>query len=134
MEIIYKRNEEVSNYAYCDMIFKNKKALNGFNKMLEQVEFEHVAGEEFNVQNVFFENPIQGTLYLCYPLNVVVKEKIEFDSLYSLISEIRRTYRQIYEEEATKRKYGIWGHGIYDLVIEAIKIYEDNLIDVSIGS
>jgi hypothetical protein len=29
---------------------------------------------------------------------------------------------------------GVWGHDIYDLVIESINVCEGNLVDVNIGS
>lgn len=152
MEIIFKSNNEKSNFKYYSDLFKNKKPLNSFNKMLEPIVFEKVLSNQFNVRNVFFEERIQGTLYLCYPFNVVVKKNIEFDSLHSLISRIRSTYRKIYSEEKktmtkcvksnpfiinrgrSDGKYEIWGHEIGDLTIESIRIYEGNIIEVFIGS
>ena len=155
MEIIYKTTEEKSNFSFCSDIFKNKKVLNGFNKLDESIMCESIADDDFNCQNVSFDKDIIAYLYLCYPFNVVIKNEIKFRDLYQLISEIRKTYRQIYHEEKKtmtksirKNKnlinrgisngiYGIWGHDIYDLVIEAIKVYETEdkpIIDVSIGS
>lgn len=155
MEIIYKTTEEKSNFSFCSDIFKNKKVLNGFNKLDESIMCESISSDDFNCQNVSFEQEIIADLYLCYPFKVVVKNEIKFRNLYELISEIRKTYRQIYHEEkktmtklikknkklinrgASDGLYGIWGHDIYDLVIESIKVCETDdkpIIDVSIGS
>lgn len=133
MEIIYKTNDEMSNFAYCSKIFKGKTPLNGFNKVTETM-FEQIGTKEYNSRNVYFNDTIEGTLYLCYPLSVVIKEKIKFSSLHELIKGIRDTYKKIYRSQKSIEKYGVWGHGIYDLCIESIKIYEGNIIDVSIGS
>lgn len=155
MEIIFKSNENQSNFNYSSNLFKNKKTLNGFNKLEETMLFERIENSEFNCQNVNFDKEIIGDLILCYPFKVVVKEEIKFKTLYELISEIRKTYHKIYSMEAKalktlrKRKnsynrgtsdgmFGIWGHDIYDLIISSIRIVENNddkpLIDVSIES
>lgn len=155
MEIIYKTTEEKSNFSFCADIFRNKKVLNGFNKLDEEIMCESIASDDFRCQNVSFDKEIIADLYLCYPFNVVVKNEIKFKNLYELISEIRKTYRQIYHEEkktmtklVKKNKhlinrgvsngiYGIWGHDIYDLVIESIKVCETDdkpIVDISIGS
>lgn len=155
MEIIYKTTEEKSNFSFCSDIFKDKKILNGFNKLNEELMCESISDDDFHCQDLSFNKEIIADLYLCYPFNVVVKNEIKFKTLYELISEIRKTYRQIYHEEKKtmtklikKNKhlinrgisngiYGIWGHDIYDLVIESIKIYENDnkpIVDVSIGS
>lgn len=155
MEIIFKTNENQSNFNYSSNLFKGKKTLNGFNKLEEQMIFEPISGSEFECQNVTFDKEIVGDLILCYPFKVVVKEEIKFKSLHELISEIRRVYHQIYAQEAkTMRKikklnpnlinrgisdgdFGIWGHDIYDLIIASIRVVEGDekpLIDVSIES
>jgi hypothetical protein len=131
MEIIYKNNSNKSNFEYCSDIFKNKSILNGFNKLDEDLLMESVTSKEFIVRDVKFDEEIKGKLYICYPLSVVVENDIKFNSLHSLISEIRKTYKEIYKNPI---KYGIWGHSIYDLVIEGIGIYDGNLVKVSIGS
>lgn len=99
MEIIYKTTEEKSNFSFCADIFRNKKVLNGFNKLDEEIMCESIASDDFRCQNVSFDKEIIADLYLCYPFNVVVKNEIKFKNLYELISEIRKTYRQIYHEE-----------------------------------
>lgn len=132
MEIIFKKSGDLSNFAFCSNLYKGKKTLNGFNKLEELCE--HIDDYEYNCRNVRFDEKINGTLYLCYPLSVVVKFDIEFDSLHTLIDEIRRCYREIYKNRKTMVQCGVWGHDIYDLVIESIKICEGNLVDVSIGS
>ena len=155
MEIIYKTTEEKSNFSFCSDIFRDKKVLNGFNKLDEEIMCESITSDDFRCQNVSFDKEIIADLYLCYPFKVVVKNEIKFKNLYELISEIRKTYRQIYHEEkktmtklVKKNKYlinrgvsngtyGIWGHDIYDLVIESIKVCETDdkpIVDVSIGS
>ena len=133
MEIIYKSTKELSNFEYHSNLFKNKKVLNGFNKLEEGLS-EMVADNDFECQDLSFNKDLTATIYLCYPLSVVVKETIHFSTLHELISEIRKVYRKIYRGV---KKYGIWGHGICDLVIETIKLYEDNgtvLVNVGIGS
>ena len=140
MEIIYKTSENKSNFKYCSEVFQGKKVLNGFNKLDEELMCESIADSSFNCQNIFFEKEIIADLYICYPLSVVVKAEVKFNSLHGLISEIRKIYNKIYYSEFrknSKEKYGIWGHSIYDLVIESIKVVEGDekpLIDVSIGS
>lgn len=130
MEIIYKSNKNKSNFTYCSELYKGKETLNGFNKL----KYCPVGNNILEVGNVKFENKIQGVLYLCYPLSVVVKEEIEFDSLYLLINEIRRVYKEIYKDRESVIKYGVWGHDIYDLCIEGITLYKDGSVDVNIGS
>lgn len=132
MEVIFKTNSNCSNFSFCSNLYKGKKVLNGFNK-LEEI-FEMIDDNEYNCRNVKFDEKINGILYLCYPLSVVVKFDIEFDSLHKLIDEIRRCYKEIYKNRKNIIECGVWGHDISDLVIESIKIYEDNLVDVSIGS
>lgn len=159
MEIVFVSTPEQSNFDYCSKLFKNKKPVNGFNKLIENVNvFTRVDDDEFWCKNVKFDSEINGTLYLNYPFSVVVKEDVKFKSLYELISEIRRVYKQVYElEESTSKKaamrmcdedpncslinrnktngvIGIWGHSIGDLVIESITLYEGNLVRVGIGS
>lgn len=155
MEIIFKSNENQSNFNYSSQLFKNKETLNGFNKLEETMFFERMDDSEFNCQNVSFDNEITADLILCYPFKVVVKEEIKFKTLHDLISEIRKTYHRIYSKEAETMKtlkkknpmlinrgisdgmFGIWGHDIYDLRIESIRIVKGEnkpLVDVSIGS
>lgn len=154
MEIIFKSNENQSNFNYCSQLFKNKETLNSFNKLEETMFCERIDDTEFNCQNVSFDNEITADLILCYPFKVVVKEEIKFKTLHDLISEIRKMYHKIYSQEAKTLKkikknkslynrgtsdglFGIWGHDIYDLCIESIRIVkgEDKLlVDVSIGS
>lgn len=145
----------MSNFQYVSNLCKGRKVLNGFNKLDELMMCESIADNGYNVQNVSFDKEIIADLYIDYPLSVVVKEEIKFNSLHSLIKEIRRTYKKIYkEEERTMSKikknnpdlinrgfsngsFGVWGHDIYDLVIESIKILEGEekpIVDVSIGS
>lgn len=130
MEIIFKNTSKKSNFKYCSDIFKGKKVLNGFNKL----NYCPVGQDIYECGDVKFDKQITGNLYLDYPLSVVVKKEITFDSLYSLIKEIRKTYGEIYKNRESAIKYGIWGHDIYDLQIEGIQIYKDYSINVSIGS
>lgn len=154
MEIIFKSNENQSNFNYSSQLFKNKETLNGFNKLEETMLFERVDDSEYNCQNVSFDREITADLILCYPFSVVVKEEIKFKTLHELISEIRKTYHKIYAQEAKTLKsikknrqlynrgtsngmFGIWGHDIYDLSISSIRIVKGDdkpLIDVSIDS
>ena len=129
MEIIYKTCKAKSNFAYCSDIYKDKETLISFNHMCESV-----ADDEFRGKDVKFDNDIEGTLYLCYPLTVVVKDSIKFNSLYTLISEIRRVYQEVYKDRKSMISCGIWGHDIYDLCIEGIEVFTDGSVDVSIGS
>lgn len=46
---------------------------------------------------------------------------------------IAREYRRIYSK-ANRKKYGVWGHGIGDLVFEGLKIHKDGTAEVWIGS
>lgn len=126
MEIIYKNNAKKSNFTYFSELFKDKKTTNKFSRL-----FEPVSGKDFESNDMSFNGEIEGILYLCYPLTVVVEEKIKFSTLHELISEIRKTYKKIYK---TPIKYGIWGHHIGDLSISSIEIKEGNIIEVGIDS
>ncbi len=137
MEIVFVKTEKLSNFDYSNKVYKNKKVLNSFNKLEELMICEPVASKEFEVNNVLFPNEISADLFLSYPLEVVVKQTITFKSLHELISQIRDTYKEIYEDEEKTHRYGIWGHSIYDLFIEGISIMEgkDNpIVRVYIGS
>ena len=130
MEIIYKSTKNKSNFKYCSEIFKNKQILNGFNRL----GYCPVDSNIIECGDVKFENTINGIIYLSYPLSVVIKENIKFNSLHSLIKEIRRVYHNIYKDYEASIKYGIWGHDISELCIEGIVIYSDYSVDVNIGS
>lgn len=154
MEIVFVKTEKRSNFDYVNKVFKKRKVLNGFNKLNEVMIYEPIVSKEYDVQNIFFPQEIEADLYVTYPLSVVVKNAIKFKSLYELIDAIRATYQQIYKEEEetltelessenlynrgkSDGKYGIWGHSIYDLAIEAIRILEGDerpLVEVHIGS
>lgn len=130
METIFKTTSKKSNFEYLAEIFKNKEILNGFNKL----NYCPVGQDIFECGEIKFDKNISGTLYLSYPLSVVVRNNIQFNSLHSLIKEIRNTYKEIYKNRESAIKYGIWGHDIYDLQIEGITIYKDYSVKVSIGS
>ena len=129
MEIIYKSTKQKSNFAYCSELYKDKETLNGFNSMFEPIDID-----EIQTGDISFGSDINGTLYLCYPLTVVIKEDIKFNSLHTLIEEIRRVYKDIYKDRKSLIKYGVWGHDICDLAIESIEVFKDGSVDVSIGS
>lgn len=130
MEIIFKNTKNKSNFTYCSEIFKDKKVINGFNKL----GYCPVGQDIIECGNIKFDKEMEGTLYLAYPLSVVVKKNIKYDSLHSLINAIRSAYQEIYKDYNSSIKYGIWGHSIYDLFIESITLYEEGLISVGIGS
>lgn len=130
MEIIFKSTKRKSNFTYCSELFKDKNPKNGFNKL----GYCPVGNSITECENVLFEKELTGKLYLCYPLSVVIEEEIKYDSLHSLIEEIRRVYKEIYKDYNSVIKFGVWGHTIYDLVIESITVYDDNSVEVSIGS
>lgn len=137
MEIVFVKTEKQSNFDYSSKLFKNKKVLNSFNKLEELMVREPIVSKEFEVGDMKFPQKVNADLLLSYPFNVVVRQPIVFSSLYELISQIRETYKKIYEEEEQNHKYGIWGHSIYDLVIEGVSIVEgkDNpIVKVYIGS
>lgn len=154
MEIVFEKTAKRSNFDFINKLFKGKKVLNGFNRLSERLLFEPIISKEFEVQNIIFEKEIIADLYLSYPFKVVVKEEIKFNSLHQLITSIRNVYKKIYKEESksltkidantnlynrgeSNGKYGIWGHEIYDLTIESIRILEGKdrpLIEVGIGS
>lgn len=91
------------------------------------------------------------TMDLTYPLHVIARVTVplyvqvdegtrEDDKPYRyvyrhmsvgyLCHQIARAYQAIY---AAHERFGVWGHGIEDLVIERLRI-RDNLVEVSIGS
>lgn len=132
MKVIYENgNEKISNFKYYASLFEEGKVLYKFNLV------EKVDSNEIECKNFTFNNKIEAKLYIDYPLSVVIEENIAFNTLHELISKIRNTYNQIFDINNKENKYGIWGHWIWDLVIEGITIYEkDNtiLINSSIGS
>ena len=132
MKVIYENGDEkISNFKYYDDLFKEGKVLYEF-RLVEKVD-----DNEIECENFTFNNEIEAKLYIDYPLSVVIEEDIPFNTLHELISKIRDTYSQIFDINNKENKYGIWGHWIWDLVIEGITIYEkDNiiLIELSIGS
>lgn len=132
MKVIYENgNEKISNFKYYASLFEEGKVLYKFNLV------EKVNSNEIECKNFTFNNKIEAKLYIDYPLSVVIEENIAFNTLHELISKIRNTYNQIFDINNKENKYGIWGHWIWDLVIEGITIYEkDNtiLINSSIGS
>ena len=128
MEII-KPVKNVSNFEQARSYTKDKKILNGFNKLAEPISNKNIYCE-----NVLFEKPVNADIYLCYPLSVVVYDKITISSLHELIKKIKHIYANIYKKPGL---YGIWGHDIYDLVIESITVYQgdkNSIISVGIGS
>lgn len=101
-----------------------------------------------------FGQPISGTVKLDYPLTTPYEFKIYGATLVGeIVWLIAQAYVAIYEEELatatvaegfaapdslnrnkTDGKYGIWGHGIEDLVVEEIAINDPYTISVFIGS
>ena len=125
MEITIKEFVEDSNFKACANVYKNIPELISFNV------YESISENKINCKNVFFDDVIEGKIFLCYPLKVSVEVKVKFKNLYSLINQIRKAYRLIYQNP---EKYGIWGHSIYNLQINSIKILKYNLIYVGIES
>ena len=132
MKMIYENEDgKISNFEYYTNLFKEGKVLYNID-LIEQVD-----SNETECKNFTFNNEIKAKLYIDYPLSVVIEEDITFNTLHELISEIRNTYNKIFDINNKENKYGIWGHWIWDLIIEGITIYEkDNtiLINPSIGS
>lgn len=131
MKVIYETNDKMSNFEYYTSLFEKGKVLYDFNLS------EIVYSNKIECKDHIFKDKIKAKLYLDYPLSVVVEKNIIFNTLHELISEIRKTYNQIFNINDKENKYGIWGHWIWDLVIEGITIYKkDNMILVSpsIGS
>lgn len=115
---------EKSNFNAHAAKYENKQVLKSIDL------FENVDDNDFNIKDseLVINN---GTLYLCYPLETLVEVPVTCKTLHELINIIREAYTQIYKNPS---KYKIWGHWISDLCIEQIIIYENNLIEVSIGS
>lgn len=130
MEIIFKSNENKSNFDYEHELTNGKKVINGFNKLNESL-FERIDDSDFNCGNIIFEEPLESDLIIDYPLSVVIKQHIKVNDLHELITNIRNTYKEIYNNP---RKYGIWGHSIGELSLSSIRILEGNLIEIGIDS
>ena len=48
MEIVFVSTPKKSNFNYCSELFKDKKPLNGFNKLIESVDIvNRVDDDEF---------------------------------------------------------------------------------------
>ena len=128
MEIL-KPIENKTNFEQARSFTKDKSILNGFNKLSEPI-----CNKKNYCKNVLFENTLKADIYLSYPLKTVVHDTIVFNSLYDILKSIKNIYISIYKNP---NLYGIWGHSIYDLIIESITIYKGNeqpVISVGIGS
>ena len=70
--------------------------------------------------------------YLSYPLGVAVEVNIvNGNSIGKILWQLAQAYKEIYVDPD---KYGVWGHGMRDLYFENIRIYNNQVIEVSIGS
>lgn len=48
MEIVFVSTPKQSNFDYCSKLFKDKKPLNGFNKLIENIDVtDRVDNDEF---------------------------------------------------------------------------------------
>lgn len=79
------------------------------------------------------------TLVIDYPLRTPVRIKMEVDKeglgFIGLVKFIVLCYKKIYKTYKKDNKYGIWGHCIEDLVLEAIHInHEKKEITLGMGS
>ena len=140
-------DEKLSNFELHSKIISNKKIVDDCNVFEKINNFN-----SYNSKNINFKESRSGELYIYYPLNVLVKKSIKYNSLHELIDEIRKAYKKIYNEEnitmnktiknnssllnrgTSNGKYGIWGHDIDDLYISSIVIYENGIIDLGIDS
>jgi hypothetical protein len=102
------------------------------------------------------EIPLNGSVYLDYPLSVIVKlDIVNVDTIGSLLWQVAKAYEQIYQEEESSTKdpilygkdrglvlnrnktngiYGIGYHDIEDLYIEIVTIYDNGCIEIGMGS
>lgn len=125
---IIPSNNSISNFEQCSSLYDNKVVTNGFNNIVCSIS----DNKYYNLKNVTLEDKdVEFTLYICYPLKVVVEVHKVCNTLYDIIKFIRDSYKEIYKNPT---KYGVWGHSIHDLCIEGIKIYDSKYIKVSIGS
>lgn len=110
------------------------------------------AEKNYRHRNVKYGETITTEIEIDYPLTRKAIKRITFSTLYELIDEIRRCYREIYyEEERTMTVYkpspewllnrgesngiyGIRGHEIGDLWLELLTITEDKKVYMYIGS
>jgi len=76
------------------------------------------------------------TLRIDYPLDVGVGFPVKTGKQGMDITEILGTIGDAYEKVyATPNHFGIWGHGIGDLVLESVTVDHDSkLITLSVGS
>lgn len=98
-------------------------------------DFKGGVSEQYKVKGLEKGDVLTG--YISYPLKNPKKAMFRWDeNRFKLCEQICDYYRRIYEEEEqSPGLYGIWGHGIEDLVIEQIRVDTDNkLIKLSIGS
>lgn len=132
--------------------------------LLEEFDIECLSIEEFasftevkaSAIGVQFVKPVTGKVYLTYPLDVIVEADIvNSRSVGQILWQIAKTYDFIYKDEdetcetevvpvdergsllnrnSTDGKYGIWGHDLGDLVFEKLAIYDNNVIEIWIGS
>lgn len=100
----------------------------------------------------FFNNE-NYKVYLTYPFDVIVEVELKkVNTIASMLWKISQAYKMIYEKEektstikteergillnrnATNGNYGIWGHDMGDLVFETIQFYDNNIIELGLGS
>ena len=109
-----------------------------------------------NKGDMFFDKPFNGIVLINYPLTISVQLHIKECTMFgSLIWQIANCYKEIYQEELestqvketslderigllnrnkTNGIYGIWGHDLGDLTLDAITIYKNNIIKLNISS
>jgi hypothetical protein len=127
-----KKNDRVSFMISC-VAYTGKRVYDFCPKM------DLYIGEELDHANEVLVNCSRMKMIFDYPLNTnvykIFKSKKGFFTFAEVIKKIRETYMEIY----TKQEDNTWGHGIYDLFIESIKLADKDedgnvRVDLFIGS
>lgn len=84
------------------------------------------------------KSDVKLNVIINYPLANAVLVTVKAKTFMELGYRICDAYKQIYREEemmadSNEGKYGIWGHGIDDLVLEEV-IISGNYVYLSVGS
>lgn len=105
--------------------------------MKETVSLElSISSLEYVKGSVTLPPNTEYTLRITYPIEEIVSTKIKVGekemSELQLCREIFLVYYQIYQDP---EKYGVWGHGLGDLVLESIEVdHDQKSIKIFVGS
>jgi hypothetical protein len=122
--------DEYRGYEHCMPVEADECDI---NRMVNPDVIVHVGEKTINIQ---FDYPLSTEVQL--PFNHPRGESNW--TRRDIYDAIRKGYNEIYDQEEfaidsdKPAPYGIWGHCIYDLVIEEVAMNKKGILELSIGS